>query len=299
MCPADGSRYSPAAGTVLSAGSHTLSVTFTTSNPNYSTTSSTVPLQVNQAPTTISWATPAGITYGTALSGTQLNASGSVAGTLVYSPPAGTVLGAGTHTLSVTLTPTNSNYAPSTTTRSIVVAKKALTVTTVNASKVYGQALPAFMISGSGFVNGDTVASLSGTPSFSTSATATSAPGNYNVTPSAVTSPNYTISFTAGTLTVSKANTTLTLTANPSPSNKNQTVQLTATVAAVAPGAGTPTGTVQFRDNGTLLGTATLVNGVATLNKSFNSRGSHPLTATYIASTNFNSSVGFKTHQVN
>jgi hypothetical protein len=200
----------------------------------------------------------------------------------------------------LTFTPTDSaNYNPVTTTRSITVATKALTLTTVNTSKVYGQALPGFSVNGTGFVNGDTVASLGGTLSFSTSAAATSAPGTYNVTPSGVTSPNYTISFAAGTLTISRANTTTTLTANPSPSNKNQTVALTATVAPVAPGAGVPTGTITFRDNGSVIGTATLVNGVATLNKSFNQRGSHPLTATFTATTNFNGSVGSKTQQVN
>ena len=56
---------------------------------------------------TITWATPAAITAGTALSGTQLNATASVAGTFVYAPAAGTVLAAGTHTLTVTFTPTN------------------------------------------------------------------------------------------------------------------------------------------------------------------------------------------------
>jgi hypothetical protein len=290
--------FTPATGAVLNAGNHTLSVTFTPTSSNYATATATVSLTVAPAATTITWSNPPGITYGTALSGTQLNASGSVAGTLVYSPAAGTVLGAGTHTLSVTLTPASPNYAPSTTARSITVGAKALTVSTNNASKVYGQALPAFTIGGAGFVNGDTVASLSGTPAFSTSATATSAPGNYNVTPGGVTSANYTITFAAGTLTISKANTTVTLTTTPSPSNHNQTVTMRATVAAVAPGAGTPTGTVQFRDNGVLIGTATVVNGVATLNKSLR-RGSHPLTATYVASTNFNSSVGSKTHQVN
>src|SRR5262249_30337321 len=66
---------------------------------------------------TISWNNPADITYGTALSATQLNASvsaivggsqTSVAGTFTYSPLAGTVLNVGQNqTLSVTFTPTN------------------------------------------------------------------------------------------------------------------------------------------------------------------------------------------------
>ena len=47
---------------------------------------------MNQATPTITWATPAAITYGTALSATQLNATSSVPGTLPTRRPAGTVL---------------------------------------------------------------------------------------------------------------------------------------------------------------------------------------------------------------
>ncbi|HEY3618048.1 MAG TPA: hypothetical protein VGK96_14655, partial [Candidatus Sulfotelmatobacter sp.] len=56
---------------------------------------------------TIAWATPSAITNPTPLSATQLDATASVAGSFVYSPPVGTVLAAGTQTLSVTFTPTN------------------------------------------------------------------------------------------------------------------------------------------------------------------------------------------------
>jgi len=61
---------------------------------------------------TITWANPADITFGTALSGTQLNATASVDGTFVYSPPAGTILNAGAgQILSVDFTPTyTANY---------------------------------------------------------------------------------------------------------------------------------------------------------------------------------------------
>ncbi len=54
---------------------------------------------------TITWPTPSAIALGTALSGTQLNATATVPGTFVYTPAAGTVLPAGTQTLSVTFTP--------------------------------------------------------------------------------------------------------------------------------------------------------------------------------------------------
>ncbi|MGB9940270.1 PKD domain-containing protein [Methanosarcina sp.] len=60
---------------------------------------------------TITWSTPADIIYETALGSTQLSASASVPGTFTYTPPAGTVLGAGTHSLHVDFTPTDSaNY---------------------------------------------------------------------------------------------------------------------------------------------------------------------------------------------
>jgi len=61
---------------------------------------------------TISWATPAAVTVGTALSGAQLNATASTAGTFAYYPPAGTVMNAaGSQTLSVIFAPTDGvNY---------------------------------------------------------------------------------------------------------------------------------------------------------------------------------------------
>jgi hypothetical protein len=100
--------YTPAVNTVLAAGVNTLSVTFTPTNTtNYTSASGSVTLQVNQATPTLSWAKPAPITQGTPLSGTQLDATASVPGTFAYSPAAGTVLKAGTYTLSVTFTPTD------------------------------------------------------------------------------------------------------------------------------------------------------------------------------------------------
>jgi hypothetical protein len=100
--------YSPAAGTVPKAGSPTLKVTFTpTLAKDYTTVTVSVALQVIQATSTINWTSPAAIPYGTALSGTQLDATASVPGKFVYLPSAAKVLTAGTQTLSVTFTPTD------------------------------------------------------------------------------------------------------------------------------------------------------------------------------------------------
>jgi sugar lactone lactonase YvrE len=72
----------------------------------------------------ITWATPAAITTGTALSAAQLNASvpAGIPGTFTYSPAAGTVLSVGSHTLQVTFTPTITGlYIPNTATVTITV----------------------------------------------------------------------------------------------------------------------------------------------------------------------------------
>ena len=100
--------YTPPSGTVLNAGTQTLSVTFTpTDAVNYSPITKTVQIVVSQATPVIAWSNPASIVYGTALSTTQLNATASVPGVLVYTPAAGNIPAAGTDTLSVTFTPTD------------------------------------------------------------------------------------------------------------------------------------------------------------------------------------------------
>jgi hypothetical protein len=115
--------YVPAAGTVLKGGTQTLKVYFApTDSTDYAGTTATTTLIVNKAVPVITWAAPASITYGTALSATQLNARCSVTGTFVYSPAAGTVLSVGAHTLHVTFTPNNTtNYAVATATQTLTV----------------------------------------------------------------------------------------------------------------------------------------------------------------------------------
>jgi sugar lactone lactonase YvrE len=105
--------YTSAVGTVLAAGSQTLSVTFTpTDATDYTSATATATLTVNKAPVTITWPTPPPITYGTALSSTQLDATASVPGTFAYTPATGTFPAAGTQTLSVIFTPTDAvDYA--------------------------------------------------------------------------------------------------------------------------------------------------------------------------------------------
>jgi len=127
--------YTPPATTVLSAGANqTLSVLFTpTDGTDYATATDTTTITVNQVKPTITWATPAAITVGTALSATQLDATASVPGTFTYTPPATTVLSAGANqTLSVLFTPTDAtDYTTATDTTTITV-NPAITNTTTS-----------------------------------------------------------------------------------------------------------------------------------------------------------------------
>jgi hypothetical protein len=95
----------------------------------------------------------------------------------------------------------------------------------------------------------------------------------------------------ADTKTVNAADTSVGLTAAPDPSVFGEPATITATVSAVDPGAGTPTGTVNFFDGATLLGTAVVDgSGVATFTTSALGVGSHPLTGVYSGDLDFNES---------
>ncbi|NBS80174.1 hypothetical protein EBS57_10380, partial [bacterium] len=88
------------------AGASSQSLAFLPADTNNyeSVTNSSLILMVNKAVPVITWTNPVAITYGTALTTNQLNASASVAGNFVYSPTNGSVLNAGTNTLTVVFT---------------------------------------------------------------------------------------------------------------------------------------------------------------------------------------------------
>jgi hypothetical protein len=74
-------------------------------------TSASALLTVNKANPVLTWPAPSPIAFGGALGSAQLRATANIPGSFVYTPPAGTVLPAGNHQLSVTFTPTDTaNY---------------------------------------------------------------------------------------------------------------------------------------------------------------------------------------------
>jgi subtilase family serine protease len=149
--------YSPAAGTVLTAGHQTLSVTFTpTDTTDYNTNTASVTLTVNKATPTLSWATPTAITYGTALSAAQLNATVSTAGAILYSPAAGTVLTAGQQPLTASFTPTDAtDYNTATATVTLAVNRATPTLTwSAPAAVTVGAVLSAIQLDATASVPG-------------------------------------------------------------------------------------------------------------------------------------------------
>lgn len=114
-------------------------------------------------------------------------------------------------------------------------------------------------------------------------------PGTFNVDVQ-VADSNNNFARTRSTATV-KATTTTAVTTSVNPSDFGQSVTFTATVTS---GAGTPTGSVQFKDNGTNLGTAVTLNGsgVTTLNTPALTVGTHTITVEYGGATTFAPSTG-------
>jgi hypothetical protein len=89
---------------------------------NASAVSAAALVAISKAVPTITWFSPNPISYGTALSATQLNAVAYVPGILTYSPLSGSVPAIGNQVLSVSFTPTDAvNYAPANTVVSITV----------------------------------------------------------------------------------------------------------------------------------------------------------------------------------
>jgi len=119
-------------------GTHTFTVNAQDQVGNNSLASS-ITYTVSKATPVITWSAPAPITYGTALSSLQLDATASVPGTFLYTPAAGTILAVGTQTLSVTFTPTDSgDYNAATAQVSLQVTAPPLTLTFSPTSMNFG-----------------------------------------------------------------------------------------------------------------------------------------------------------------
>ncbi|MFZ0827563.1 MAG: YDG domain-containing protein [Verrucomicrobiia bacterium] len=212
----------------------------------------------------------------------------------------------------ITLSGTDAgNYAPASTTATATanIAKATLTVTADSLSRPFGAANPALTASYSGLVGGETLATsgVTGNPGLTTTAIAGSpvAGGPYPITTAlgSLSAVNYSFVFVNGTLTVTKAGTAVGVVSGLNPALTNQNITLTATVNPVSPSTAAPTGTVQFKNNGTNLGSPVSLAGgqaSATVSGSALGAGSFTITAEYAdAAGNFNNSTNGLTEVVN
>ena len=212
----NGGSISGAGTASLQIGAATISMTgqryrLNAVNSAGGATSQAALLTVEPVDIPLSWTGSAAITYGQALGGGQLNAnSGGVPGDLVYTPPPGTVLPAGSHSLLVAFTPTDTNtYSATNRMVQLTVNRAPLTIRANDQSRPFGQSNPVFTIGYAGFVNGDSTNALVSPATPSTTATASSPLGSYPILLGGGSADNYTITRINGTLTVSYTHLTL------------------------------------------------------------------------------------------
>jgi len=111
-----------------------------------------------------------------------------------------TIKGAGTVNISAQI----QGDAASKVTKPLTVSKKSLSVSTPNIFKTEGTANPAFILTYSGFVNGDDESDLDTKPTATCTATVSSKPGPYNIIIAGGSDNNYTFVFVnSSKLTVS------------------------------------------------------------------------------------------------
>jgi hypothetical protein len=181
----------------------------------------------------------------------------------------------------------DANYTITHVSGTLTVTAATITVTADDKPKTFGQALPELTATYSGFVNGEGTSDLTALATLTTTASATSDVGTYPITASGATSPNYSFSYVDGTLTITQSLTTGAVASSANPAVPGADVTFTMTLSAVAPGAGTPTGTVNFRIDGSVAGSGTLSDSAATFTMNNLSLGSHTVVAEYAGDLNF------------
>jgi len=230
----------------LPAGTHTITSTYL-GDVNYPATASNSQTVFVGGTPSLTWATPSAITYPATLSATQLNATDSIPGTFVYTPAAGTVLNAGTQTLSVTFKPADyTDYSPQTTTVSLLVNQASQTITfTTNApaSAEYGS---SFTVAATGGASGNPVVFTSSGSCSNVGATytMTSGSGTCSVIANQAGNTNYSAATqVTQTTNATDANSSVSVGSSANPSTYGQSVTFTATI-------GSDTGQLKGRNNG-------------------------------------------------
>jgi hypothetical protein len=193
-------------------GSYAITLGTLAAGSNYTVVLAGTPPTFAVTPATLTIAPAAGQSkaYGAAVPALAYTASGLVnndppstlTGALATTATAASPVGGYAFTLGSLSAGSNYTVALAANPAAFAVTPVALTVTANDATKIQGEANPAFTVSYGGFVLGEGPGVLGGTLTFSTPATASSPPGSYTIAPAGLTSGNYAITVVSGTLTV-------------------------------------------------------------------------------------------------
>jgi len=213
--------------------------------------------------------------------------------TVVYSGD-GNFLTSTSNVLTQTVNKSNTNLSNVTSSANPSVFGQPVTLSTTATAAIPGAGIPTGTVTffDNGVALGTVTLTGAGLATFSTSALSV---GAHPITATYVGDGNFNATATVGTLnqTVNKAATATVLTSSTSLAFVGSTVTYTATINPVAPGAGVPSGTVQFRDNGVNIGgPVTLVAGKASVTESGLTFGLHTITSVYSGDGNFLASNG-------
>jgi hypothetical protein len=224
-----GTNYGPKASAPSAAGTYTVTASTAGDANNTAGSSSAVALTINRATPVVN-ATGGTFPYnGTAQpgSGTATGGAGetlavalSYAGTgsTSYGPTTNAPSAAGTYTVTASTAGDANNTAGSSSAVALTINKASLSITAINASKVYGQTLnfAGTEFTPTGLVGSDSVSSVTLTSAGATN-TAPVANSPYIITPSSAIGSglgNYSITYNPGYLTVSNAVLTVTHSGN-------------------------------------------------------------------------------------
>jgi gliding motility-associated-like protein len=227
-------------GILLNVGANTITISVTAQNG--SVNNYTVIVTKLGLPETITFSALNPVNYGSADFAAGASSTNSTVPVTYSSSNTGVatvaadgtihILSAGSTVITVSQASNTVYEAATPATRTLTVNPAALTVTANNQSRAYGTANPALTVTYTGFVNGDNATKLTNQPLVTTTATTTSGVGTYPITVSVASSPNYTISYVPGVLTITGGARTITFAALAAKTYGDADFPLTATISS-------------------------------------------------------------------
>jgi sugar lactone lactonase YvrE len=313
---AGGSAVVVDATTVLTAGSYTLTAIFAPADTTtYTSTSAQTSLTVTQATPTVNWSNPSAISYGTALSSAQLNASAtdanaaSLGGTYTYTPALGTVLSVGANqTMSVTFSPNDStNYTAAT--KSVLIdvnpASQAISFTTPASPITYGSATTVPLMATGGASGSAVTFTATGPATINGSTLAITGAGTIIVTAKQAGNSNYEAATAVQqTITVGKASVALSAQPVSVAYGQGSSIPVTITGQYSGTAIAMPSGSVSYTilnsaSTSVASSTLTIASGAVTAPVATNlAPGSYTVSVTYGGDTNYSASVSATTIQL-